>query len=336
MRFLHPEHLWWLAVLPALFVVWRVAVGRVARGRKGFADFGKVRRISRVTSGFQEKARALLLAGVFVALIGALAQPRLQLTGRQPVYRKQDVIFLLDASPSMRARDVHPSRIERAKEEIRHFVADRAQLVDRLGLIIFAGSSVITSYLTTDVENIPFYLEFMEVVPAVSYGTNFGAALTGGITLVQREMEAAEAEGREDDNQKVFILLSDGEDFGQELEAAIQNTIEAGIPVYAIGIGSNRDSPIPLMVGDQETLLRDETGAVVSARFDESSMRRIASLTGGRYYRSFTGGELAEVVTGFLESGREVVGTEEVEEPVDLYPKLLLSGAVLLVLTLLI
>ena len=112
MRFLHPEHLWWLAVLPALFVVWRVAMGRVARGRKGFADFGKVERISRVTSGFQEKARALLLAGVFAALIVALAQPRLELTGRKPIYRKQDVIFLLDASPSMRARDVHPSRIE--------------------------------------------------------------------------------------------------------------------------------------------------------------------------------------------------------------------------------
>jgi Ca-activated chloride channel family protein len=335
-QFLHPEHLWWLAVLPAVFLLWRISVWRVGRGRSRFADFGKVERISRVTTPGHEVARAALLLGVFAALILALAQPRVQETGRQPVYRSQDVVFLLDASPSMRARDVHPSRIERAKEEIRHFVADRGGLVARIGLVTFAGSSVITSYLTSDLDDIPFYLDFMEVVPTVSFGTNFAAALTGGLTLVSKEAEAARKEGKEDDNQKVFFLLSDGEDFGAELEQAIQKTIEAGIPVYAVGIGSNRDAPIPIKVGDTETLLRDESGAIVSARFDESSLRRIAALTGGRYYRSFSGAELAEVVTEFLESGREVVGQEEVEEPVELYPKLLLAGAVMLVLTLLI
>jgi Ca-activated chloride channel homolog len=273
---------------------------------------------------------------VFAALIAAVAQPRVQRDARRPVKRRQDVVFLLDASPSMRARDVHPSRIERAKEEIRHFVADRGDLVDRIGLVTFAGSSVITSYLTAELDDVAFYLDFMEVVPSVSYGTNFGAALTGGLALVSKEAEAAKKEGREDTSQKVFFLLSDGEDFGLELEQAIRQTVAAAIPVYAVGIGSSRDAPIPLKVGDTETLLRDESGAIVSARFDESSLRRIAVVTGGRYYRSYSGTELAEVVTEFLESGRELVGQEAIQEPVDLYPKLLLTGAVLLVLTLLI
>jgi Ca-activated chloride channel homolog len=336
MSFLHPDRLWWLGALPALFLLWRIAAGRVRRGRGRFADFGKVERISRVTTTAQEAVRAVLLAGVFAAVILAVAQPRVQTDARRPIYRRQDVIFLLDASPSMRARDVNPSRIERAKEEIRHFVADRGGLVERIGLVTFAGSSVITSYLTSDLDNIPFYLDFMEVVPAVSFGTNFGAALKGALALVAKEAEVAKREGREDKNQKVFVFLSDGEDFGQELEQAIQQTINAGIAVYAVGIGSNRDAPIPLVVGGTETLLRDESGAVVSARFDESSLRRIAMLTGGRYYRSYTGSELAEVVTEFLESGREIVGQEQVQEPVELYPRLLLSGAALLVLTLVI
>jgi Ca-activated chloride channel family protein len=311
-------------------------VHRIRRGRGRFADFTKVERISRVTRGGHETMRAALLFGVFAVLIFALAQPRVQEEGLRPVYRRQDVVFLLDASPSMRARDVHPSRLDRAKEEIRHFVADRGDLVDRIGLVTFAGSSVITSYLTADLENVPFYLDFMEVVPAVSFGTNFGAALTGALTLVAREAEAAEKEGREDTNQKVFFFLSDGEDFGAELEQAIQKTVAAGIPVYAVGIGSNRDAPIPLKVGDKETLLRDESGAIVSARFDEASLRRIATVTGGRYYRSYSGTELAEVMTEFLASGRELVGQEAVQEPVELYPKLLLAGAVMLVVMLLI
>jgi Ca-activated chloride channel family protein len=336
MQFLHPEHLWWLAALPAVFLLWRVSIHRVRRGRRGFADFSKVERISRVTTSSHEGLRAVLLLGVFAALIAAVAQPRVQRDARRPVYRRQDVVFLLDASPSMRARDVHPSRIERAKEEIRHFVADRGDLVDRIGLVTFAGSSVITSYLTAELDDVAFYLDFMEVVPSVSYGTNFGAALTGGLALVSKEAEAAKKEGREDTSQKVFFLLSDGEDFGLELEQAIRQTVAAAIPVYAVGIGSSRDAPIPLKVGDTETLLRDESGAIVSARFDESSLRRIAVVTGGRYYRSYSGTELAEVVTEFLESGRELVGQEAIQEPVDLYPKLLLTGAVLLVLTLLI
>lgn len=333
MRFAHPELLWWLAAVPALFVPWRVAWRRAAAARRAFADARRLERLSRVTSAAQESARRVLLAGVFAALIVAVARPSLTVPGSRPVYRKQDVIFLLDASPSMRARDVHPSRIERAKEEIRNFVADRGGLVDRIGLVTFTGSAVITSYLTRDLDNIPFYLDFMELTPQISYGTNFGAALSAGLTLVQAEATAAEREGREDHNQKVFFFLSDGEDFGAELEDAIQRTMQAHIRVYAVGIGSDRDAPIPITVGNQETLLRDEGGRIVSARFDESSLQRIAVLTGGRYYRSYTGGELAEVVTQFLESGREVMGRQRTTEPVDLYPKLLLAGAALLGLT---
>jgi Ca-activated chloride channel family protein len=334
MTFLHPDRLWWLAALPGVFLLWRIAAARVRRGRARFADFRKVERISRVTTTGQDAVRAALLLGVFASLILAVAQPRVETTALRPIYRRQDVIFLLDASPSMRARDVNPSRLERAKEEIRHFVADRGALVDRIGLITFAGSAVITSYLTAELDDVAFYLDFMEVVPSVQYGTNFGAALAAALTLVGKELEAAEKAGREDRNQKVFILLSDGEDFGPELEQAIAQTQEAGIRVYAIGIGSNRESPIPIKVGDTETLLRDEAGRVVSSRFDETSMRRIALMTGGGYYRSFTGGELAEVVTEFLEGGREVVGQEAVDEPLDLYPKLLLAGAALLALVL--
>src|SRR5688500_15167534 len=119
MSFLHPDRPWCLAALPGLFLLWRIAAGRVRRGRRRFADFGKVERISRVTTTAQDAVRAVLLAGVFAALILAVAQPQTETTARRPIYRRQDVIFLLDASPSMRARDVNPSRVERAKEEIR-------------------------------------------------------------------------------------------------------------------------------------------------------------------------------------------------------------------------
>ena len=75
---------------------------------------------------------------------------------------------------------------------------------------------------------------------------------------------------------------------------------------------------------------------MVSARFDESTLRSIALVTGGRYYRSHTGAELAGVMTDFLESEREVLKYETVVERVDFYPELLSVAGILLFLLLLI
>ena len=92
-----------------------------------------------------------------------------------------------------------------------------------------------------------------------------------------------------------------------------------------------KESPALVVRGDRVVLPDGVRPAAVHVR-----QGRITAITGGRYYRSFSGAELAEVVTEFLESGRELVGQEEVKESVDLYPKLLMSGAVLLVLSLVI
>src|SRR3989304_1639791 len=77
--------------------------------------------------------------------------------------RGQFVPLILDVSPSMQATDVHPSRKERAKEEIRNFIVSRGPLVDRIGLVTFSSTSLILSYLTSDAENILFYLDYMDL-----------------------------------------------------------------------------------------------------------------------------------------------------------------------------
>src|SRR5688572_27037688 len=137
MEFVHPERLWWLALLPVVLVLWRASAQHRIRARAAFADFLKLSRISRTTTGAHEAARALALLLTVAVLIVAAAQPWLELERTQPVYRKQDVVLILDTSLSMRARDIHPSRIERAREEIRNFLLDSEMLIDRVGLVTF-------------------------------------------------------------------------------------------------------------------------------------------------------------------------------------------------------
>lgn len=335
-EFVRAQDLWLLALLPLVLVLWRLSTRQKFRAREQFEDFLKVARVSRVTTPGNEAGRSGILLGALAALILALAQPSSELESRRPVYRKQDVVLILDTSLSMQATDVHPSRKARAAEEIRNFILNRGPLVDRVGLVTFSGTSLILSYLTSDPDNILFYLDFMDVSPRVGYGTNIGSALTSALALIDSETSAAAEAGRDDPNQKIFLLLADGEDYGESLDFALTETVSAGIPVYAVGIGSDRDTPIPVQTPDSLYLLQDEEGALVSARFDESTLRSIAAVTGGRYYRSHTGTELARVMADFLEREREVLEYETVVERVELYPGLLAGAGLLLALFLLL
>ena len=104
----------------------------------------------------------------------------------------------------------------------------------------------------------------------------------------------------------------------------------AGIRVHCIGIGSASDVPIPLRVtnGRQEFLL-DGFGRVQTTRFDESTLRGLAAATGGRYYRSVTGGELRAALDSIAIEERRQIGSTSSVEYRDLY-SVLLAGAVAL------
>jgi len=332
LEFLRPQQLWLLALLPVVFVLLRISALHKSRAREQFEDFRRVARISSVTTPRYDAVRSLLLLGAFAALILALARPLSEVRLRKAVYRKQDVVLILDVSLSMQATDVHPSRKERAKEEIRNFIVSRGPLVDRIGLVTFSSTSLILSYLTSDAENILFYLDYMDLTGGISYGTNIGAALRSALALIEKESQVTAQSGLDDRNQKIFLLLADGEDYGQELDDAVRQTAATGIPVYAVGIGSEHDAPIPMQTPDSQYLLHDDRGRLVSARFDESTLRSIAQATGGRYYRSHTGAELARVMADFLKSKRQVLTYETVVDRVDLYPGLLAGAGILLVL----
>ena len=253
------------------------------------------------------------------ALAFALVRPQAQLSTRTPQYEREDLIIMLDRSASMRAHDIAPSRFARATAEIRAFLKNKPETIDRVGLVGFAGSSLILSYLTRDLDTVAFYLDWIEEDPQSLMGTNIGAALKNALEVARKDDRRT---------RKIFVLLSDGEDYGGELNRQLAVYRQEGHHINAVGIGSDEEVPVPEILPDgREVPLRDETGRIVRTKFDETTMRELASNTGGRYLRSRAAGDLTRALHEIEQGERKLVGWRTTTDYRDLYPGALAVAA---------
>lgn len=202
---------------------------------------------------------ALLGLGLFFLLLAAAGPQcgeRTELVKRTGI----DLVIALDASNSMLARDVKPSRIERAKLEVTALL-DRLG-GDRVGLVVFAGESFIQCPLTTDYAAARLFLRAIEPVSMATQGTAIADALY--------EAKGVLEGGGRGDAAKAVLLITDGEDQrGDALEAA-SALGDAGIRIFAVPVGSPEGEPIPLLDrnGNLEGYKKDKQGRTVLTRTD--------------------------------------------------------------------
>jgi len=320
MRFLRPDLLRWSLVIPVLVAScalhWRL---RRAFRRRAAID----RRFSRLSHRTTARRDAAVFAAGVVAasaVVFALMRPQVLLAHRVPDYERQDLIVMLDRSVSMRARDIRPSRFSRATLELRNLLRQKPEGIDRIGLVGFADSSLVLSYLTGDVESVLFYLDWLDNESPALFGTNIGAALKSAMDVAKKDDRPT---------RKRYLLVSDGEDYGAELTAALDALRAAGSRVDCIGIGTGEPVPIPLTASDdEESYLKDDAGRRVTTTFEEATLTRIAATTGGRYVRSTTGTELARAIADVVKGDRRMLGWRSSTEYRDLYPAALAVSAV--------
>jgi len=329
MRFLDLELARWWQLLPVLVACWalRYAYVRALRRRTRVAP--RFTRLSRRSTQLREFAVLIVTLIAGAALLFALLRPQVLLAQRTPELERQDLILLLDRSASMRAHDIAPSRFARATLEIRNFLQHKPEGIDRVGLVGFADASLILSYLTTDLDTVAFYLDWIDGDPQTLLGTDIGAALKSGLEVVHKDNRPT---------RKVFVLVSDGEDYGEELNRQLNVYRTDGFHVHCIGIGSDREIAVPILGADgKETVLRDDQGRVVKTKFSEATLRQIASITGGHFIRSTTGNDLVSGLSTIVNSERRVVGWKTTTEYRDLYPAgLAVAGAAVAALWLLL
>ncbi len=286
MNLVDSEYLGLLWILPLLgvFFLWSFR-----RRRRRLEILIAPALIPRLTLEFNRPkviVRALLLTGFFAMGILSLARPQWGM--RQETVQRQgvDVLVALDTSYSMNAEDVAPSRLEKAKSEIRGLIGRLKG--DRIGLIAFAGTAIVQCPLTLDYGAASLFLDIADTETIPEPGTSLAAAIqTATSAFIAKERK-----------YKVLAIITDGEDLEGQVQAAIDTAKEAGVIIYTIGVGSPEGRPIPVrdMKGDIIEYRKDPEGQVVVSRLDERALAQIASETGGRYFRATTSeGELEQI-----------------------------------------
>ncbi|WP_083320837.1 VWA domain-containing protein [Hymenobacter glacialis] len=246
--------------LVLLLVLWRRA-GRLARA------LGTRPR----HRGWKAALRLLMGASLLAAALG----PAMGVS-QQPVRTAgKDVWLLVDVSRSMDAPDVAPTRLLRAQAELQELVAQFP--ADRLGLVIFGAEAVVQCPLTYDQEAVQVFISTLRTNLLPRGPTTLRAPLE---LVLSRLAPASTASTGALPRATAVILVSDGEDFGENLEQPLREIARSGARVYTVGVGTSGGATIPAAAGG---FVKDAKGQVVRSRLQEAPLLQLAAQTGGLY-----------------------------------------------------
>lgn len=225
-----------------------------------------------------ESLRQTLRLVVIAGLIGfALAGPRWGLSGGPVTASGIDMAIAVDVSLSMLAQDERPSRLERAKQEIRRLRA--LSPADRVALIAFAGRSYILSPLTSDDGAIELFLDNLDPAIASQGGSSLSRALRQGTELLMASDGSAD---------RALVLMSDGEAFDPEsdIESAAREAGRQGISVVTVGFGTEQGTTIPVRDGSSVYEKLDDQGRVVTTKYSPKLLEMVANAAHGTFVES--------------------------------------------------
>jgi len=271
-----PDRAWMVAATAACCAI--AAYGVWAR-RRALTSAARSDRLARKLAGglslSRVAARTALGAAGLLLLSLALLRPQV---GERAAFVKRkgiDLVVALDASRSMLARDVLPTRLDRAKLEL-SALFDRLR-GDRVGLVAFAGEAFVQCPLTSDYGAAKLFLRAIDPEAMPSQGTALAAALDTAAGMFRAAEHGAKT--------KVVLLLTDGEDHDGNVAAAASRLAQEGVRVYSLGIGSPTGTPIPLVDrhGKVVGYRKDREGQTVITRLEDRQLRELAAATSGRY-----------------------------------------------------
>jgi len=212
----------------------------------------------------------------------SLANPQCGLRRETVMSKAADIFIALDISNSMLARDIAPSRLERAKRFARQLV--NAFKGDRIGLIIFAGNAYLQMPLTTDYASAELFIRSAHPRLATSQGTAIGDA----IELAMRAYE------EDAPHHKALFLITDGENHEEGALEEMRKGREAGLVPFIISVGTIEGDFIPIEIQGREEYKRDENGNLVRTAVNEEFLRELARVGDGQLYSILDGQDVID------------------------------------------
>jgi len=303
MEFGQPYYLILLLILPIL-IFWYFKKGQNQEATVRFSNLDLIP--DTIIRSGQIKNIIFIMGRLLIMLfiILALARPRLSDTIRETNTEIIDILLVIDQSSSMLAQDFKPNRLEAAKEVAKTFIKDREG--DRLGIIVFAGESYIQCPLTQDIDVLLNFTDEIEIIDREHDGTAIGMAIANSINRL-RESEA---------KSKTIILLSDGSNNQGELEpiTAAELAAKFDIKIYTVAAGTHGLAPYPVSDAWGRQVIQK-----VQVDVDEESLKEIADITGGQFFRATDNKSLQKVYEAIDALERTEIEVTEYQNYTELY-----------------
>jgi Ca-activated chloride channel family protein len=262
---------------------------------------------------------ALKIAGLILLIIAVLRPQQVKKESQENI-KGIDIVLALDLSGSMQAEDLKPSRIEAAKAVAIKFVDGLK--TDRVGLVVFAGKSFTQCPLTADYEIVKNFISQLDLKTVPVDGTAMG---DGILTSVNR-LENSKA-------SKVIILATDGvNNTGEPPLEAAKVAAYKDIKIYTIGIGQKGGAP---MIGQDAFGRRgqvvDQFGRPMRwEEPDEKTLKAIADITGGQYFRATNEKALADIYDSIGKLQKQDIKVKTYNKYIDKFEYFLWIGFLLL------
>ena len=263
MQFYSPYYLVFLILIPIL-VIWYKKSGSKNYGTLQISSEKYISSAIR-SSGSKKKNLVLSLHLIIIILIiFGLSRPRKIDKIKQTSINVIDILLVLDISSSMLADDFLPNRLEAVKTTALNFIENRIE--DRIGILVFAGESFIQCPLTIDKSILKSLIYEIKVASKEYDGTAIGMAIANGTNRFRNSNV----------ENKVMILLSDGSNNSGEIDpiTAAELASQFGVKIYTIGAGT-----------DQAYTKIPGRGLILN-EIDETTLKKIAEVTGGKYFRA--------------------------------------------------
>jgi Ca-activated chloride channel family protein len=321
MRFENPLFLFILAAIPLLYRFgYREAPKRFAA--LAYSDLKPLGNKFKTRRGYRGVLFAIRVAAL-VLLAVALARPQIE-TGYETIKAEGiDIMLGLDISGSMRAEDFKPkNRLYVAKQVVADFITRMTN--DRVGLVVFAAKSFTRCPLTLDHAVLRSMVEDVEI-GMIDDGTAIGLALANCVARL-KDSEA---------KSKVIILLTDGVNNQGEIDPLTGASLAkaAEIRTYTIGVGTEGGAPVPVPgPGGRMVYARNRDGSLFMTELDEDTLKQIADMTGGKYYRATDEQALDDIYKKILEMERTAFQVKHFKHRTELAKRILPFAGLLVLL----
>lgn len=277
MEFQYPWLFFTLLAMPLVFLFWLILLRWKKRAIARYGDTPLVLRMVTDFSKHRNTFKFILLFTALGMLLLGMVNPRIATKSEKVKKKGVDINICLDISNSMRAQDIKPDRLERAKMAISKLI-DRLDN-DQIGIEVFAGQAQTLLPVTPDYAGAKLYLNSISNDMIQTQGTAIGAALD----------LASNSFNLKSKPKKVVILITDGENHEDDALVAAEKAAQSGIIIFTIGIGSPEGAPIPVAgKGNSIEYKKDADGNTVVTKLNENMLRQIAAIGKGTYTRAST------------------------------------------------